>query len=90
MPDENPIRDPADTPTWMAKRAIVLQVLRDDHPKPWTRAELEWQLSDFLPEEVEAAVEDLAAEGVLTVSDDDAIRASLCARSLDALGLVSI
>jgi hypothetical protein len=75
---------------WVAQRAIVLQVLRDDHPEPWTCTELERQLSDFLPEEVEAAVEDLAAEGVLTVGDGEAVRASLCARTLDALGLVSI
>jgi hypothetical protein len=79
-----------ENPIWRAQRAIVLQVLRDDHPEPWTRAELERQLSDFLPEEVEAAIEDLAAEGVLTISDDEAIRASRCARHLDALELVSI
>jgi hypothetical protein len=76
---------------WMAKRAVVLQVLRDDHTEPWTRAELERQLSDFLPEEVEAAVEDLAADGVLSINDDDeTVSASLCARKLDALELVSI
>jgi hypothetical protein len=74
----------------LAKRAVVLQVLRDDHPERWTRAELERQLSDFLPEEVEAAIEDLAAEGVLAVSDDEAVRASLCARTLDSLMLISI
>jgi hypothetical protein len=72
------------------KRAIVLQVLRDDHPERWTRAELEHELSDLPREGVEAAIEDLAAEGVVTVGDDEAIQASLCARTLDALGLVSI
>ena len=76
---------------WMAQRAIILQVLSDDHPEPWTRAELGRQLSDFLPEEVEAAIEDLAAEGVLSINDDDeTVSASLCARKLDALGMVSI
>jgi hypothetical protein len=75
---------------WMAQRAIVLQVLRDDHPERWTRAELERELSDFLAEEVEAAIEDLAAEGVLAVGEDETVSASLCARTLDALGLVSI
>ena len=89
MSDKNPTRSAAGD-LRMAQRAIVLQVLRDDHPEPWTRAELERQLPDFLPEEVEAAIEDLAAEGVLEVRDDETIRASLCARSLDALGLVSI
>ncbi len=71
------------------KRAIVLQVLRDDHPERWTRAELERQLSDLPPEGVEAAIEDLAAEGVL-IDDDGTVRASLCARTLDALELVTI
>ena len=89
MPDENPTRvDAGDLR--MAQRAIVLQVLRDDHPERWTRAELERQLSDFLPEEVEAAIKDLAAEGVLAVGDDETVSASLCARALDALELVSI
>jgi hypothetical protein len=72
------------------KRAIVLQVLRDDHSERWTRAELERQLSDLPPEGVEAAAEDLVAEGVLTAGDDETVRASLCARTLDALALVSI
>jgi hypothetical protein len=72
------------------KRAIVLQVLRDDHSERWTRAELERQLSDLPPEGVEAAAEDLVAEGVLTAGDDETIRASLCARTLDALELVTI
>lgn len=81
---------PADR-SHMAQRAIILQVLRDDHHERWTRAELERQLSDFLPEEVEAAIEDLAAEGVLSINDDDErVSASLCARTLDALGMVSI
>jgi hypothetical protein len=79
-----------DPEAWTIKRAIVLQVLRDDHPEQWTRAELERQLSDLPREGIEAAIEDLAAEGVVTVSDDEAIQASLCARTLDALGLVSI
>ncbi len=73
-----------------AKRAVVLQVLRDDHPEQWTRAELEREVPDVLPEEIESAVEDLAAEGVVTIGDDEAIRASLCARHLDALGFICI
>jgi hypothetical protein len=46
-----------------AKRAIVLQVLRDDHPERWTRAELEHELPDVLPEAVEVAIEDLKVGG---------------------------
>jgi hypothetical protein len=80
----------SDPEEWMIKRAIVLQVLRNDHPEQWTRAELERQLSDFPREGVEVAIEDLAAEGVVTINDDETIQASLCARTLDALELVSI
>jgi hypothetical protein len=75
---------------WRIKRAIVLQVLRDDHPEQWTRAGLKRQLSDLPREGVEAAIKNLAAEGVVTIGDDETIQASLCARTLDALGLVSI
>lgn len=73
-----------------AKRAIVLQVLRDDHPgERWTRAELERELPDVLPEAVEVAIEDLKAEGVLSF-DGEQVWASLCARTLDALELIAI
>jgi hypothetical protein len=72
------------------KRAIVLQVLRDDHLERWTRAELERELPDVLPEEIASAVEDLKAEGVLSFNRKEEVWASLCARTLDALGLIAI
>jgi hypothetical protein len=84
---QQPVMDPEGR---KIKRALVLQVLRDDHPQRWTRAELERELSDLPREGVEAAIEDLAADGVVRIADDEAVRASLCARTLDALGLVSI
>jgi DNA-binding XRE family transcriptional regulator len=68
------------------KRGIVMQVLRDGRGR-WTRAELERAMPGALPEEVEVAVEDLAAEGVLSIDDDGVIRASLCALRLGALGM---
>ncbi len=73
----------------LAKRAIVLQVLRDDHPERWTRAELKHQLSDFSPEKVEAAIKELAAKGVVSCEGDQ-VWASKSARTLDALMLISI
>jgi hypothetical protein len=72
-----------------AKRAIVLQMLRNDHPERWTRAELERELPDVPPEAVEVAIEDLKAEGVLSF-DGEQVWASLCARTLDALELIAI
>jgi len=73
----------------LAKRAIVLQVLRDDHPSRWSREELKNQLSDFLPGEVEAAIEELARKGVVS-HEADWVWASECVRTLDALMLISI
>lgn len=71
------------------ERALVLQVLRDDHPERWTRAELEHEVFDFDPLTVNEGLERLAAEGVL-ILDGEQVRASACARRLYARGLVSI
>jgi len=76
----------------MADRAIVLQVLGDDHPDRWTPAELGAVLPDFDPLAVENAVEELLSQGVLERAGPAGahVRASRCARKLDALGLVGI
>lgn len=78
---------------WMdevqVERAIVLQVLRDDHPERWTRAELEAEVSDFAPVTVNEALVRLEAEGVV-ILDGENVEASRCARRMDALELVSI
>lgn len=78
---------------WMdevqVERAIVLQVLRDDHPERWTRAELEAEVFDFDPLIVNEALVRLEAEGVV-ILDGENVEASGCARRMDALELVSI
>jgi hypothetical protein len=78
---------------WMdevqVERAIVLQVLRDDHPERWTRAELEAEIFDFPPVIVNEALVRLEAEGVVILDGED-VEASRCARRMDALELVSI
>jgi hypothetical protein len=76
----------------MADRAIVLQALNDEHPDRWTPAELGAALPDFDPLAVENAVEELLSQGVLerTGPAGEHVRASRCARKLDALGLVGI
>jgi hypothetical protein len=48
------------------ERAIVLQVLRDDHDERWARAELELEISDFPPLAVNEALARLDAEGVVS------------------------
>jgi hypothetical protein len=71
------------------ERAIVLQVLRDDHPERWTRAELEAEIFDFPPVIVNEALVRLEAEGVV-ILDGENVEASRCARRMDALELVAI
>ena len=73
----------------MAQHVIVLQVLRDDHPEPWTRAELEQDSPDLDLRAVRDGLARLAAEGVVILNGEH-VEASRCARHLDGLGMVSI
>jgi DNA-binding GntR family transcriptional regulator len=73
----------------LGQRAIVLQVLREDHPERWSRSELEQAILEVGPSVVGEALTRLAAEGVV-VLDDDGVQASECAKRLDALGLLAI
>jgi hypothetical protein len=74
---------------WMAQRAIVLQVLRDDHDPRWSRAELRREASDLDPQAVRDGLARLEAEGI-SVTGGRHVIASRCVRHLDALELVSI
>jgi hypothetical protein len=73
----------------VAERAIVLQLLQDDHDERWSRIELQAALYDVERHEVTAALEALRQEGTLHLSSD-LVWASRCARRLDELGMVSI
>ncbi len=73
----------------VAQRAIVLQVLRDDHAQPWPRAELEREVSDIEPLLINDALAQLHAEGVV-VMEGEQVQTSRCARCLNTLGLISI
>jgi hypothetical protein len=74
---------------WRAQRAVVLQVLRQDHDPRWTRPELEAAISDMPQQAVVAALAYLAIEEVLGM-DETTVWASKCARYMDTLDLVSI
>jgi hypothetical protein len=87
MTDENTRTD--QWSVWMAERAIVLQVLRDDHDERWTRAELEEQVSDLAPQVARDGIARLEAERVV-VTEGEHVLASRCARHMDALELVSV
>jgi hypothetical protein len=72
-----------------AQRAIVLQILRDDHPQRWQRAELESKVSDIEPLLITDAFAQLHAEGVVVVEGEQ-VQASRSARHLDTLGLIAV
>ena len=79
-------------PTAAAKqleRAIVLQLLRDDHRERWSDKQIERALSDFKPEAIRKAIVRLEASGVICCLDEF-IGASRCAQYLDSLELISI
>jgi len=73
----------------LAQRAVVLQALRDDHGRWWSRAELESALPDVAPPAVAAAVAALGEQGVLEL-DGERLRAGRAALRLDALGLIAV
>jgi uncharacterized protein (DUF111 family) len=85
MPDEPsyPLQE------WETQRVVVLEVLRDDHPQPWTRAEIEHALDDIDPDAIGVALERLAEQGVVNVEGEQ-ITVSACARHLDALDFICI
>lgn len=74
---------------WMVERAIVLQVLRDDHEERWTRAELAREIPDFEPAVLDEALVRLEHDGVVHRSETS-MSAAPAARRLDELELISI
>lgn len=75
--------------TWRVERAIVLQVLRDDHVERWSPGELAGQIIDFEPAVVVRALARLELEG-LVCREGTYVCASRATRYLDALELVGI
>jgi len=71
------------------ERAIVFQLLRDDHDERWSQAELAVELDDFEPSVLATALERLQEHGVV-VAEPEAILASSSARRLDALEVIGI
>ncbi|HEY4812375.1 MAG TPA: hypothetical protein VIH71_15085 [Solirubrobacteraceae bacterium] len=73
----------------IAERAIVLQLLRDDHDERRSRAELGTELGDVEPLALSDAIADLERHGVVVVQGEHVV-ASRCARQLDELGMIAI
>ena len=74
---------------WMVERAVVLQILREDHEERWDRAELAQEISDFEPEVLDEALGHLERDGVLH-RQGDSVSAARAVRRLDELELISI
>jgi hypothetical protein len=72
------------------ERAIVLQLLRDDHGERWSRTELQAALDNIEPSALAEALERLEQQGVALAPTADAILASPCARRLDDLELIGL
>jgi hypothetical protein len=72
-----------------AQRSILMQLLRDDHPQPWTRAEIQTALDDLPAQAISDALARLEAEAVV-VLDGEQVQASRAARYIDALGLICV
>ncbi|MGH2855264.1 MAG: hypothetical protein ACRDLF_13850 [Solirubrobacteraceae bacterium] len=73
----------------MVERAIVLQILRDDHEERWPHAELAREVSDFEPAVLDRALGRLERDGVLH-REGGSVRAARAARRLDELELIGV
>lgn len=75
-------------PSEIAQRAVILQLLRDDHDERWAVAELQAEIR-LEPTALEGALKDLEVHGV-SVSLDDWVLVSRSVRQIDELGLIGI
>jgi len=70
------------------ERAIVLELLSEDHDERWPRDELAASLRAHYST-LDAAVEHLSDAGVLLLDGEDVL-ASPCTRRIDALELIGV
>jgi hypothetical protein len=73
----------------LVQRAVVLQLLRDDHERHWTRMELERRLRDIERDVFDGALCNLAATGIVS-TENDRVWASDATRRLDELELIGV
>jgi hypothetical protein len=74
---------------WIVERAVVLQVLREDHGERWCRAELRSEISDFDAAALDGALTRLEQAGVLRRAGES-VWASRATRMLDELEMIGI
>jgi DNA-binding transcriptional ArsR family regulator len=71
------------------QRALVLQLLRDDHDESWPRSELDAELGDIERPAIARALESLQEAGVVEL-EGDALSASPSAWRLQELALIGV
>ena len=74
---------------WMVERAVVLQILSNDHEERWLRGELAREIADFAPAVLDGALAHLERDGVLR-REGEAVCAARAARRLDELELIGV
>jgi hypothetical protein len=81
---------PTVTDEWPAvERLLVLALLRADHTERWSRIELTRELDGIPPAEIEIALLNLAAKGIVGIEGEHA-RAAPPAWGLDELEMICV
>lgn len=80
---------PRITDTKIAQRAIIHQLIRDDHRERWSLKQLSQALFDVTPETINDAITRLEANGAIYCLDEF-VGAARCTRYLNLLELISI
>ncbi len=73
----------------IAERAIILELLRDDHDERWSRAELQAAIDPIEPALLRKLLDDLERHGIIEFVEDCVV-ASRCARHIDELDLIGV
>ena len=82
----NKVRCDADRRT---QRALVLQLLRDDHDESWPRSDLDAELGDIEDQAIAWSLESLQEAGVIEL-EGDALSATPAAWRLQELALIGV
>jgi hypothetical protein len=85
-PQRNKVRCAADRRT---QRALVLQLLRDDHDESWPRSELDAELGDIEGQALAYSLRSLHMAGVIEL-EGDSLSASPAAWRLQELALIGV
>lgn len=86
--DENAPPNPRRRPEFI-ERAILFELLRDDHDERWSPAELSAAISKGDEQAIRDALTGLEHHGVVVAHGEESL-ASRCAQHIDTLGVIGI